>query len=263
MKIGEHIKDIRVSKGLTQSELSERSGVALRTIQRIEKNEVTPSIYSLNAIGEALNVNLNEVSFRDNEKKFEFKIVVANVSNLIEDSKALLKRNWKILLLLATVIIVLLFFSRIKSLIYSAFDDAKVTVSTINCGNESECDIALIKKDGSGKIIWKRMIGGTSYDKAGQVVKTNEGDYLVVGSTSSFGKGNYDVLIAKVSPMGEIIWQKTYGEFLNDYGLKIASVDDNLYLIEATKQVCKTVNVSNDCVDQEWLFKIDGAGNTQ
>ena len=61
MKIGEHIKEIRISKGFTQSELSEKSGIAVRTIQRIENSEVTPSIYSLNAIGAALEVKLNEV----------------------------------------------------------------------------------------------------------------------------------------------------------------------------------------------------------
>lgn len=53
MKIGEHIKEIRISKGFTQSELSEKSGVELRTIQRIENSKVNPSIYSLNALGAA------------------------------------------------------------------------------------------------------------------------------------------------------------------------------------------------------------------
>ena len=212
-------------------------------------------------MGEVLDVNLNEVPFRENDNKFEFKIIVSNVSNLVEDSKALFKRNWKILLLLGGFISFLILFPKIKSLIYDVIDDSKVIVSTINCGGKDECDIELIKKDAKGKIIWKQIIGGTSYDKAGQVVKTKAGDYLVVGSTSSFGKGNYDVLIVKVNALGEILWQKTYGEFLNDYGLKISSVNRDLYSIEATKQICKTVNVSNDCIDQQWLFKIDDEGN--
>jgi len=71
------------------------------------------------------------------------------------------------------------------------------------------------------------------------------------------------VFITKVSSEGEILWQKTYGEFLNDYGLRIAAIDNNLYQIEGTRQICKTVNVSNDCYDQEWLFKIDGSGLVQ
>jgi transcriptional regulator with XRE-family HTH domain len=58
MNFGEQLKGIRSSKGLTQIELSEKSGIALRTVQRMERNEGNPSLYSLNAIGEVLGVNL-------------------------------------------------------------------------------------------------------------------------------------------------------------------------------------------------------------
>jgi transcriptional regulator with XRE-family HTH domain len=260
MKIGEHIKEIRFSKGFTQIELSEKSGIAVRTIQRIENSEVTPSIYSLNAIGAALDVKLNEIPIRENEEKFEFKIVISNFSNLFVDIKTLIKRNMKTLLVLLIVAFGFLYFKDLKSIFINLSDNSTISVSTINCGNTNECDIELVKNDVKGKILWRRIIGGTSYDKAGQVVRTKNGSYIVVGSTSSFGKGNYDVLVAKVSSKGEILWQKTYGEFLNDYGLRISLVDDNLYQIEATKQVCATFNVSNDCYNQEWIFKIDEGG---
>ena len=62
MKLGDHIRELRVSLGMTQSDLSEKSGIALRTVQRIEKNEVTPSIHSLNVLGQALNVNLKTMT---------------------------------------------------------------------------------------------------------------------------------------------------------------------------------------------------------
>jgi transcriptional regulator with XRE-family HTH domain len=58
MNFGEQLKEIRTSKGLTQNELSYKSGIALRTVQRMERNEGKPSMYSMNAIGEALGVNL-------------------------------------------------------------------------------------------------------------------------------------------------------------------------------------------------------------
>lgn len=58
MNFGEQLKEIRTSKGLTQIELSEKSGVALRTVQRMERNEGKPSLYSMNAIGEVLGTNL-------------------------------------------------------------------------------------------------------------------------------------------------------------------------------------------------------------
>ncbi|MFM7453603.1 MAG: hypothetical protein ACKO1V_06520 [Cyanobium sp.] len=166
----------------------------------------------------------------------------------------------KTLLVLVAVTFGLLSSKDLKSLFINLSDNSSITVSTINCGSKNECDIELVKKDSKGKVLWKRIIGGTSYDKAGQVIRTKDGSYIVVGSTSSFGKGNYDVLVAKVSSNGEILWQKTYGEFLNDYGSRIAEVENNLYQIEGTKQVCKTVNVSNDCYDREWLFRIDESG---
>jgi transcriptional regulator with XRE-family HTH domain len=260
MNIGEHIKEIRISKGFTQSELSEKCGIAVRTIQRIENSEVNPSIYSLNAIGAALDVKLNEVPKGANDGKFEFKIVISNFSNLFQDLKTLIKRNWKTLSVLMILVLATLFYKDLKSLLINLNDNIIISVSTINCGSKNECDIELVKKDIKGKILWKQIIDGTSYDKASQVLRTKDGSYFVVGSTSSFGKGNYDVLVVKVSSEGEILWQKTYGEFLNDYGLRIAAVEDNLYQIEGTKQICKTINVSNDCYDQEWLFKIDESG---
>jgi transcriptional regulator with XRE-family HTH domain len=58
MNFGEQLKEIRTTKGLTQIELSEKSGVALRTVQRLERNEGKPSLYSMNAIGEVLGTNL-------------------------------------------------------------------------------------------------------------------------------------------------------------------------------------------------------------
>ena len=117
MKIGEHIKEIRISKGVTQTELSEKSGIAVRTIQRIENSEVTPSIYSLNAIGAALDVKLNEFPMGANDGKFEFKIVISNFSNLFVDIKTLIKRNMKTLLVIITVTLGLLSFKDLKSII--------------------------------------------------------------------------------------------------------------------------------------------------
>lgn len=67
MNFGEQLKEIRTTKGLTQIELSEKSGVALRTVQRMERNEGKPSLYSMNAISEVLGVNLTLLYAPDDE----------------------------------------------------------------------------------------------------------------------------------------------------------------------------------------------------
>ncbi|GAA4772267.1 MULTISPECIES: helix-turn-helix domain-containing protein [Flavobacterium] len=61
-ELGKKILELRLSKGLTQNELAEMCSVSLRTIQRIELNEVTPRSYTLKVIFAALDFdyyNLN------------------------------------------------------------------------------------------------------------------------------------------------------------------------------------------------------------
>ena len=69
MRLGTKIKELRKKKGLTQIELSERTGLTERTIQRIENHEVEPSKHSLKKIGNVLNHNLIEQKFNDMTKK--------------------------------------------------------------------------------------------------------------------------------------------------------------------------------------------------
>lgn len=60
MRLGIKIKELRKKKGLTQIELSEKTGLTERTTQRIENHEVEPSKHSLIKISNVLNYNLNE-----------------------------------------------------------------------------------------------------------------------------------------------------------------------------------------------------------
>lgn len=55
------IVELRKQQGLTQEELADKSGVNLRTIQRIEKNENMPRGKTLQLICDALDVQLDEI----------------------------------------------------------------------------------------------------------------------------------------------------------------------------------------------------------
>tara|TARA_Y100000385_G_C12931221_1_gene566848 strand:- start:89 stop:655 length:567 start_codon:yes stop_codon:yes gene_type:complete len=71
MKLGPKIKELRKKEGLTQLDLSEKSGLSLRTIQRIENNENKPSVYSLRKIGEILDYKFNLKEFNIMKNIFE------------------------------------------------------------------------------------------------------------------------------------------------------------------------------------------------
>jgi len=74
MNIGIVIKEVRKQKGLTQLELSEQANLSERTIQRIEKNEVEPTLFSLKSISDILGVDLLEIKNR-NTMMFTAKIL--------------------------------------------------------------------------------------------------------------------------------------------------------------------------------------------
>ena len=65
MYIGIVIKEVRKLKGLTQVELSDGTNISVRTIQRIEKDEVDPSLYSLKRIGEVLEVDFLRIKSKN------------------------------------------------------------------------------------------------------------------------------------------------------------------------------------------------------
>lgn len=53
-QLGKKIVELRLNKGLTQTELAEKCNISLRTIQRIESTEVTPRSYTLKLIFKVL-----------------------------------------------------------------------------------------------------------------------------------------------------------------------------------------------------------------
>ena len=61
MKFNERLKAIREEKGLTQQELSNRSGVSLRTIQNYESGAYSPRFGSVDKLAEALEVSAPEL----------------------------------------------------------------------------------------------------------------------------------------------------------------------------------------------------------
>ena len=72
-------------------------------------------------------------------------------------------------------------------------------------------DVYLIKTDGSGDTLWTRTYGGTNQDLGYSVRQTSDGGYIIVGSTNSFGAGNYDVWLIKTNASGDTLWTRTYG----------------------------------------------------
>ncbi len=60
-ELGKKILELRLAKRLTQTELAEKCNFSLRTIQRIESNEVVPRSYSVKTIFSVLDYNSDSI----------------------------------------------------------------------------------------------------------------------------------------------------------------------------------------------------------
>lgn len=113
----EQLKEIRTQKGLTQQQLADQTGITLRTIQRIEKGEVKPSLHSLNVLSRVLEVDFEVVDAIDSKKSNEIniQIKITDMNQLFNDLKMLFKNNWKILLVIFLVLLFLTNYTAIKA----------------------------------------------------------------------------------------------------------------------------------------------------
>lgn len=61
LKLGNRIKEIRLKKGLSQSEVANLCGKERQSYQRVESGNINPTIWYLKHISDSLNVNLSDL----------------------------------------------------------------------------------------------------------------------------------------------------------------------------------------------------------
>jgi transcriptional regulator with XRE-family HTH domain len=123
MEFGERLKELRTNLNCSQKELAEKTGLTLRTIQRIENNEVKPSLYSLKVIGEVLKTDLSEFVKTSETKPYEFNVnlKITDMNQFLNDLKALVKTHWKTIFVIILVIYLFTSYTDIKSGIMDAW----------------------------------------------------------------------------------------------------------------------------------------------
>lgn len=253
MNLSKRIKKTRIKNGLTQLDLSEKSGLTLRTIQRIENEEVTPSIHSLNRISEVLNEDFSS-----------------------SENKSIFKKSYVFILLGIFSLTLGFYYISFKELPPPPFDYWKQVYQELNTSDGgyikyydtncygsdgTDCDIIVLKYL-NDNIQWKTTIGGNSWDYVEDILEVEDG-YLVLGQTGSYGVGNNDVYLTKLDLLGNELWFKTYGDSLNDYGRVItpSNENNNEYIIKGEKQNCPKPNDWENCYMEELVIKINGKGD--
>ena len=108
----------------------------------------------------------------------------------------------------------------------------------------------------SALITFERTYGGFDSDQGNAVQQTQDGGYIIAGSTRSFGAGEYDVYLIKTDSLGDTLWTKTYGGSNWDKGQSVQQTQDGGYIIGGWTQ-----SFGNG-VSDIYLIKTNASGDT-
>ena len=94
-------------------------------------------------------------------------------------------------------------------------------------------DFWLVKTDSSGNKLWDKTYGGTDHviNRAMCVQQTNDGGYILAGSTISYSAGGFEVWLVKTDSSGNKLWDKTHGGTELDFANCVQQTNDGGYIL--------------------------------
>jgi len=93
-----------------------------------------------------------------------------------------------------------------------------VIVGSTNSFGAGLQDIYVICINGIGDTLWTRTYGGASLETGSDIKRLSNGDYLILGSTNSFGAGGSDIYLIRINSNGDTVWTRTYGGAVDETG---------------------------------------------
>jgi putative intracellular protease/amidase len=124
-------------------------------------------------------------------------------------------------------------------------------------------DIYLVKVDADGNEVWSKTFGGPEAEMGMSVRATNDGGYIVSGSTGSFGLSNRNVYVVKTNESGVEVWSNNYGVIEGavpyDVGNTIRETSDGGYIIAGSNTASDTLGVGE--LMNIFLVKLDEQGD--
>ncbi|QNF32253.1 T9SS type A sorting domain-containing protein [Adhaeribacter swui] len=133
----------------------------------------------------------------------------------------------------------------------------------------------VIKLKADGTKEWDKTYGGRQQDELAVVQQTQDGGYILGGTSSSIksgdksqdSRGNEDYWIVKLDANGNKVWDKTYGGSNYDYLTALQQTQDGGYLVggssESSNTGDKTEKIKTEGLDDYWVLKLRADGTKE
>jgi len=132
-------------------------------------------------------------------------------------------------------------------------DGDYIITGSIDTTQGNERDVYLIKTDSNGVKVWERTFGDVGWDEGHSVQQTEDGGYIITGTTWTEDNGE-DVYLVKTDPNGNMEWEESFGDECNDESRSVQQTKDNGYIIVGHRSCPWTGNIPGK--DNVYLIKV-------
>lgn len=133
-------------------------------------------------------------------------------------------------------------------------------------GNNGSLDYWIIKLDTTGSLVWEKNLGGSGIDIARAIEQTNDGGYIVAGSSASSdgdvgtNYGEEDYWVVKLDASGNLVWETNLGGSSEDLAYDIEQTLDQGYIIAGYSESSDIDVTDNHGGRDFWIVKLDISG---
>lgn len=128
-------------------------------------------------------------------------------------------------------------------------------------------DFWVIRISTTGDLVWEKSFGGSQIDEARAIVKTDDGNYLIAGDTRSddidvtSNKGAADLWLIKITPNGNLLWEKTIGGTNFDVSRAMVKSQNSGFILSGSSRSNDIDVDENKGQNDAWILKVDTSGN--
>jgi hypothetical protein len=136
-------------------------------------------------------------------------------------------------------------------------------------GNHGGGDWWVVKLNVLGEIQWQRTLGGTSTESVYSILQTSDGGYIAAGRTHSNdgdvsgNHGDWDCWVVKLTSMGVVEWQKTYGGSNWDEAYFIQQTTEGGYILAGNSVSTDGDVTGNHGYFDIWVVKLNQTGTIE
>jgi hypothetical protein len=132
--------------------------------------------------------------------------------------------------------------------------------------NHGGYDYWVVKLSVTGSLQWQRTFGGSSDDNAVSIRQTADSGYIIAGDSysadgdKSSSRGGEDYWVLKLSPAGDIQWQKTLGGTGSDYAQAVRQTYDGGYIVAGGSNSADGDITAAVGAGDYWVVKLSATG---